>query len=155
DHFSQMAMTARVLWYFLMVRVRYEEGIDLFERATSRLRTLPASEARNLALGELLHNLGFFMTSIGWPAKRQRLAEESLAVLQEYQAAEMMVRVYITLCRSEWLLGEYDQMKLDAQRGIATAQQVDDPWHKGLCLFLLGAAQVYLGKYEEASHAGE
>src|SRR5258708_5809386 len=64
-HFPQIVMTARVLWYFLMLRARYEEAIDLFGRAVGKLRLFPASEWRDLALGEVLHDLGFFYAANG------------------------------------------------------------------------------------------
>jgi predicted ATPase/DNA-binding CsgD family transcriptional regulator len=153
--FPQMAMVARVLWYFLMLRARYEEGINLFGRAVSKLRAFPTSETRDLALGEALHNLGFFYAANGWPDKGKGLAEESLAILRGHQAAEVTVRAHITLCRSEFLLGECQLVKQHAQRGIALAQHIGDPWYVGPCLFLLGLAAVHLGEYEEAYRAGE
>ena len=155
SQFRRLLMVARVLWYFLMVRARYEEGLDLFGRAANKLHALPPGEARDLALGEVLHNLGFFLTANGQPDKGKELAEESLARLQGHQAEEMMARAYITLCRSEFLLGEYHEMKIHTQRGIAVAQLIPDPWYRGPCLFLLGMAEVQLGNYDDGLRAGE
>ena len=150
----QLLMVARVLWYFFQIRARYEEAIDLFRRAVNILQALPASEARNLALGEVLHSLGRFVTASGQPDQGKALAEDSLARLRGPQAAEIKLPIYFTLCRAAFFLGEYHAMKGYAQQGMAVAQQIHDPWYMGPCLFLLGMAEVHLGHYDAALHAG-
>ena len=135
-YLPQIAMTARVLRYFLTMRVRYEEGIELFGRAVTELRTLPASKVRDIALGETLQNLGYFYAANGVPDKGKRLAEESFKLLERHQATEIMLRAYITLCRSLNLLGEQHAMKQQLQQGIALAQQFGDPWYVGTLKFL-------------------
>ena len=151
----QLTMTARVLWYFLMVRARYDEAIDLFGRAVDRLQTLPPSEACDIALAEMLHSQGFFFTAIGQPDKGKALAEESLTRLQGLHADEIRARSYITLCRSEHYLGRHAEMKVLTQRGLAVARSVRDPWYMGVFLFLLGFAEVQSGNFEDGLYAGQ
>jgi predicted ATPase/DNA-binding CsgD family transcriptional regulator len=154
-YLPEIAMTARVLSYFLIMRVQYEQGIDLFGRAVSVLRALPAGETRDKALGEVLPGLGHFFTASGLPVKGKLLAEECFRFLQGDEATEIRLRAYIPLCRSLLFLGELQEMKQRLQQGIGLAQQFGDPWYVGTLEFLLGLANVHLGQYEEAYRAGE
>ena len=150
-----LTMTARVLWYFLMVQARYDEAIELFGRGVDKLQRLPPSEARDIALAEMLHSQGFFFTAIGQPDNGKALSEASLARLQGLHADEIRARAYITLSRSEHYLGRPTGIKSLAQQGLAVARSFRDPWHIGIFLFLIGFAEVQSDNFEEGRRTGE
>jgi tetratricopeptide (TPR) repeat protein len=152
--FTQIAKTARVLWWFLDVRTRIEDGIALFGQAVNKLRSLPAGEARDVTLGEALVDLGNFITLNGSPVEGKSLAEESLTFLQTHDVAEIILRAHIPLCLSDVFLGEYQESKRNARQGMALAHRLDDPWYRFIPVYFWSFAALWLGDYEEAYRAG-
>jgi predicted ATPase/DNA-binding CsgD family transcriptional regulator/tetratricopeptide (TPR) repeat protein len=152
--FELLAKMAPVLWWFLDVRSQIEEGIGLFEQAITPLRRLPAGEARDIILGELLLDLASFITLNGSALKGKALAEESLQFVQDYNVPEIKVRALIPLCLAEFLLGEYQELKRRAEEGIELLAQVGDPWYWYIPLFYKGLADMGMGNYEKAYRAG-
>ncbi len=154
--FHQIAMTARVLWVYLdLQRARAVEGLNLFERAVRQLRTLPMSEARDLALGETLLYLGEFNILNDSPGIAKAYAEEGLTLLQPYDVVETKLRGYYPLCLAEFLLGKNQEMRQRAQQAMIVAQRTTDPWHLWIPSYWMGLALFLEGNYEEAYQAGK
>ena len=154
--FPQIAMVARVLWVYLdLQRARRVEGINLFERAVSKLRTLPSSEARDLVLGETLQYLGEFNNLNGAPGIAKSIAEEGLALLQSFDVVETKIRGYYPLCLAEFLLGKHQEMRHHAQQAMIVAQRTADPWHLWIPFYWMGLALFLEGNYEEAYQSGK
>lgn len=152
----QIAIVGRVLWVYLdLQRARRVEGINLFERAVRQLRTLPRSEAHDLALGETLQYLGEFNNLNGIPAIGKTIAEEALALLQPYDVVETTIRGYYPLCLAEFLLGRHQEMKQHAQQAMILAQGITDPWHLWIPFYWMGLAMILEGNYEEAYQVGK
>jgi predicted ATPase/DNA-binding CsgD family transcriptional regulator len=155
-HLPQIAMTGRVLWVYLdLHRARRIEGINMFERAVGTLRTLARSEARDLALGEMLQYLGEFNNLKGAPAIGKAIAEEAVALLQSHDVVETKIRGYYPLCLAEFLLGKHQEMRQHAQQAMILAQRTTDPWHLWIPSYWMGLALLLEGNYEEAYQSGK
>jgi predicted ATPase/DNA-binding CsgD family transcriptional regulator len=155
EQFPLIIMTARSLWMFLNRRAQFDEGIELFGRATEKLRNGHHDPLRDRAICELLVGLSNCYEFNGLLNKAKMLAEESLAVLQGYNVPELAVLAYIPLCLAEANLEQQQDMQKHAQLAIAAAQGIADPWYRATGLFLWGWARLGMGEYEDAYRAGE
>src|SRR5262249_25537085 len=137
QYFPLIVAMAHCLWGFLDLRARSLEAISLFEQTAAKLRIQPASEARNLALGEVLGDLAWLIAIYDEPAKSKLLAEESLLVLQDHAASKIAVVAYLALAVSEYFLAEYEAAGQHAQCALEITQASNDLWYRGYATFLL------------------
>jgi non-specific serine/threonine protein kinase len=157
DHtlLSLMAKMSRVLWIFLDLRVRFDEAAASFQAAVDKLRPLPPGEARDLALAESLYSLSYILSEGDDESGRngRKLAEESITLIQQYDAPELEVRAWIAMVKSS----RFSRAPAAAElyRVVQKAETLTDPWYQAFATFILGMALFEAGNYAEAFTVGK
>jgi len=70
------------LWYYLYVKMRRQEGIELFEFAAKAIRSMPTSKITELALGSVLARLGPFYFDMSLYEKAADTNNEAIRLLR-------------------------------------------------------------------------
>jgi DNA-binding CsgD family transcriptional regulator/tetratricopeptide (TPR) repeat protein len=112
------------LWFFLNVRNRWQEGIELFEATTTTLQSLPTSDVNELALARLWARLAWFYNYIGFSEKGKATAEAAIRLLTQHNSPDDLLVAYRNLALISMLRGEYDIQRQAAEAGYELAHKL-------------------------------
>src|SRR5262249_27619971 len=118
------------------------------------LERLPASAETTAVLGHLMARQGFYFTILGSARKGKARSQEALALLEGVGNTEDFLAAYHSHCLASVYQGEYADLALAAQQGLAIAKQLDDAWWTAWFLYWLGGAARFQGNYVEAKRLG-
>lgn len=136
-------------------------GKELFSAAAQHLRkrldsTTPHKSSDLLVYARLLIWHAYFCNYHGDRRQRERLADESLTILEEMQAQNIDTRLerakvwqlISTNYRNAW---RHEEALQAAKNSLALSRAVDDDWSVAGALEALGRSACYLRNYEQAS----
>ena len=136
-------------------RSRFQEGVEIFEKALTRLRQGKSvgqerTKQNELLLGKLLSRQGVFCHRLGLYERAQGLLEESLAWLRQ---GEDLMETALSLNNLGLVieaLGKYAEAKQLYQESFSIRREIGDRWAMALSLNNLGNLAYRLGEYMEA-----
>jgi predicted ATPase/DNA-binding CsgD family transcriptional regulator len=128
------------LWFFIDLRTRGREGLELCEYALQHLQTLASSEAVELARGRILARLAWFYNDAGFTEKSKATGEEAIQILRRYDSPEDLMAALYGRSLSATFLNEFAIVRQIAQEGAEIARLVQDKSWEGLFLVHLSYA---------------
>ncbi len=138
--FDELPKFLDSLWFFLDVHSRSQEGIELFETATSILQSLPSSDATELALARLWARLAWSYNSVGLSEKGQVTAEAAIRLLDRHDSPEDRLVAYQGLALIYMFRWDCESTRRMAETGHALARQLGDRYWEAHGLILLSHA---------------
>jgi predicted ATPase/DNA-binding CsgD family transcriptional regulator len=79
------------LWFYLTLRSRSKEGMELFGEAVQIVRADPPSPPNELALGRLLVRQGWFQYEAGWQNRSLVSCDEAIRILRRHDSPEDLI----------------------------------------------------------------
>jgi DNA-binding CsgD family transcriptional regulator/tetratricopeptide (TPR) repeat protein len=124
------------LWFYLDVRTRGQEGVELLEYAVKALQSTPSSDMTELALGRVLARLGWFYNDVGFIEKRAVACNEAIRILQEQNSPEDLLAALNEKQNGTDGRDQYDEILSLSREGFDIAQAIGDKsWEGRLRLF--------------------
>ena len=138
------------LWFYLSLRSRNMEGIELFERAVRVLRAPPASSEKELALGRVLARLGWCLHEEGWLNRSVQACDEAIGILRRHDSPEDLIaalhhRQAVTLAISRDDMGLVISLLKEA---LALSRSIDDRAWETLILFWTAISYNLRGEFQ-------
>ena len=135
------------LYRFYDVRCRFQEGIDLFDRAIERW---DEDGERAHLLGKLIARQGVLYRRLGRYQRAAAAAAQCMAIFERLGARTEQAFCTINLADTLRHQGKYQEAGELAQKSLALARQTQDRWGSARSLFLLGLTHYRAGKVARA-----
>ena len=155
-----MDQAAEGLAVYIACQGHHKFGVYLFDIAAQAMRKMPVSTTpranRDLLLyGRLLLWHAYFCDPYDDQCRREQLAEESLAILEDLQAQDVDTRLgraqaWHLIATNHHNAWRHDEAFQAARKSLALSQAVEDDWCLAGALEVLGWAAHYFRRYQEA-----
>ncbi len=138
--FDELPKFLDSLWFFLDVHSRSQEGIELFETATSILQSLPSSDATELTLARLWARLAWFYNGVGLSEKGQVTAEAAIRLLDRHDSPEDRLVAYQALALIYMFRWDCENTRWMAETGCELARTLDNHYWEAHSLIIFSHA---------------
>jgi predicted ATPase/DNA-binding CsgD family transcriptional regulator len=139
---------------FCQYQGRYLEGRDALRQAVALLRPRSASRRDDLALASTLCDLGFILIRLGQLDEAERVALESLELIEKHDAPPLLAQrldPLIPLSIITSTRGDYDQAARLGEQALRRSETQKQKWNRQFAHYLLARAALPRGEYETAA----
>ncbi len=148
--FDQLPNFLDGLQFFLDLRGRSQEGVELFETTVNSVQLLPPSDTTELALARLLTRLAWFYNGFGLSEKGKVTAEAAINLLDRYDSPKDRLVAYQCRALIYMLREESETAHRNAEVACTLARQLGDRYWEAHSLLLLSHASKWLDNNRDA-----
>jgi DNA-binding NarL/FixJ family response regulator len=133
------------LWYFLDLRNRHTEAVDMLGRAAIALKAVRPSQEAEIALGTILAHQGWFHHGLGLLGQAVVLIEEGLTYLCRHNCPAETALALAQLSFTYTFLEHWDEAEQAGQKALRYARKEPFDSDVAFCLVVLAGAKIYRG----------
>ncbi len=143
------------LWFYVDVRTRGQEGIELLEQAIETLRSAIPSAETDLATGRLLARLCWFYNDRGFREKALATGNEALHILRQHDDPDDLMAALYSHALAAGFLEQWEAASVSVQEGLSIARLQGDKNWEGSFLIWLGLGRLEVNDLETAFRLAE
>jgi tetratricopeptide (TPR) repeat protein len=143
------------LWFYVDVRTRGQEGIELLEQAIETLQSATPSAEIDLARGRILARLCWFYNDQGFREKTLATSNEALHILQQHGGPDDLMAALYSHALVTGFLERFEATSVSSQEGLGIARLQGDKNWEGLFLIWLGLSHFEINDLEAALRLAE
>jgi predicted ATPase/DNA-binding CsgD family transcriptional regulator len=128
---QQLPKFLHSLWFYLDVRTRGQEGVELLEYAARALHAAPSTPATELARGRVLARLGWFQNDTGFSEKGADTCDEAIRLLRQHDSPEDLIAALYSRELAALFLKQTAVAANVAREGLGIARAIGDTSWEG------------------------
>ncbi len=155
QQWDQLPKFLHSLWFYLDLRTRGQEGVEIFDQAVKLLQSAPSTAESELVKAQILARLGWFYNDTGLREKALNTCNQALHILRQYDPSEDLLATLFSYGLVTSYLGQWDISFNSSEEGVRIAQSLGDKYWEGHLLVWLGGLHLGMDNIASALQCAE